>query len=736
MIDSSAVPKHKEETPGIVSSPDPIKRFGPPQERIDKETVLGCLNFRTYFELELGDIGPAAGGGWTKNRLCPFHEEKTGSFGVNINTGQFKCFGCGVKGDIFEFQQKRHSQTFSEAIKALAYFAGVTASTPFNKQDHKLKKKPKQNDQAQRLWDSLKAGYNSSAVYNLLVHRRKINNDFIMDRFFNGVLRSICHKGREAVAVPFTSLEGKVLAVQCLSVNQTAFDGPSKANKVFTGGSYAGRECFFQCGAEIYAADTIALTESVIDALSGAECLPDVCWLALGGSTYFKKTAALKPYADQEKKIVCFFDNDDAGEKAVKNVVKALGEKTLSVVWPEGSPAGHDVNGILKDEYHQMVIDMVDGAVPCRKETERKKIFPPQGPESTSFKKNVITCPPSREFILTCNGVGLLPKGVVGVITATGGVGKTFFLFSLGVTLASGGRFGPIEAAEPQKTLIVCGEDDQDEMNRRLWNITGGAFPDILYGTSTVGEVGPLMELNGNKPIRAAGFTWLEETIRLYPGLNVLILDPKSRFYGLDENNNDHATQWIQCLEYLSKEYGINILFAHHTSKQDGGRISQNMSRGAGSIVDGSRWQAGMIRMDQETADRHGIHNPRAYVAFDVPKNNYSPDMDGRIYFKRNGFGVLEYVDFKQGRLETLGKILFELLVDDSKRYTCSELIKAPAGKNIAMVMKTTYSSFARSKDMELVIQWLIDKGFLKRELSNPGRHAKEVLVPLIVEKS
>ncbi|ACN17849.1 replicative DNA helicase [Desulforapulum autotrophicum HRM2] len=362
--------------------------------------------------------------------------------------------------------------------------------------------------------------------------------------------------------------------------------------------------------------------------------------------------------------------------------------------------------------------------------------FPPQGPGSTSFKKNVIACPPSREFILTCNGVGFLPKKTVGVITATGGTGKTFFLFSLGATLAAGGSLGPIKAPRPTKTLIICGEDDQDEINRRMWNITGGNFPELLYGASTVGEVGPLMELDGNRPRRAPGFKWLEETIRLYDGLEVLIIDPKSRFYGLDENNNDHATQWIQCLEYLSKEYNLNILFAHHTSKQDGGKISQNMSRGASAIVDGCRWQAGMVRMDQETADRYGIDNPRGYVALDVPKSNYAADMNGQIYFKRGNSGVLEYVDFKQGRLELLGGTLFDLLVDDPKRYTYSELVATPAGKDICQDIKTNHSNFARSKDMEPVIKWLMDEGLLRKEFTNPGRNAKEVLVPVTGERS
>jgi DNA primase len=57
--------------------------------------------------------------------LCPFHGEKTPSFHVHPEEGYFKCFGCGVAGDVIAFVQKLENLTFPDAIRVLATKAGV-----------------------------------------------------------------------------------------------------------------------------------------------------------------------------------------------------------------------------------------------------------------------------------------------------------------------------------------------------------------------------------------------------------------------------------------------------------------------------------------------------------------------------------------------------------------------------------------------------------------------------------
>ena len=57
--------------------------------------------------------------------LCPFHQEKTPSFGVTPDRGTFKCFGCGEGGDAITFVEKKENVDFVGAIEWLADRFGV-----------------------------------------------------------------------------------------------------------------------------------------------------------------------------------------------------------------------------------------------------------------------------------------------------------------------------------------------------------------------------------------------------------------------------------------------------------------------------------------------------------------------------------------------------------------------------------------------------------------------------------
>jgi DNA primase len=73
--------------------------------------------------------------GTTYKGLCPFHGEKTPSFTVTPSRESWKCFGCGLGGDVFSFVMQRDSVPFSEALRTLAAKAGVEIDERTKRED-------------------------------------------------------------------------------------------------------------------------------------------------------------------------------------------------------------------------------------------------------------------------------------------------------------------------------------------------------------------------------------------------------------------------------------------------------------------------------------------------------------------------------------------------------------------------------------------------------------------------
>ncbi len=57
--------------------------------------------------------------------LCPFHDERTPSFGIDPIEKLYHCFGCGEGGDVFKFVMETEGLDFQSALESLAERAGV-----------------------------------------------------------------------------------------------------------------------------------------------------------------------------------------------------------------------------------------------------------------------------------------------------------------------------------------------------------------------------------------------------------------------------------------------------------------------------------------------------------------------------------------------------------------------------------------------------------------------------------
>ncbi len=85
------------------------------------QTIKDKLDVVTFLKGYL-ELTPA---GKNFKARCPFHNEKTPSFMISPDRQSWRCFGCGVGGDVFSFIMKYENMEFGEALKVLAEKAGV-----------------------------------------------------------------------------------------------------------------------------------------------------------------------------------------------------------------------------------------------------------------------------------------------------------------------------------------------------------------------------------------------------------------------------------------------------------------------------------------------------------------------------------------------------------------------------------------------------------------------------------
>ena len=442
-----------------------------------------------------------------------------------------------------------------------------------------------------------------------------------------------------------------------------------------------------------------------------------------------------------DKNIIIVQDNDSAGKQKADKAAFELSwidplkrefyiRTTLKVLEPFGDSPGYDVSDWFDDGGTPSELKKIIEATPIYKLPAEEnsanplKDFPPLTPEQTAV--NITEKPPDPESIINYNGRALLTLGIVGAVLAAGGVGKTYFLMLLAYYLSKGDSFGPLRAAKKEgfEVLMLCAEDPQSEIDRRLWAISNQSpcIQPKLHITSVMGRLGPLMRLANGNPERAPAWVWLDKTIENHKNLALLILDTKSRLYGLDENSNDHAAQWIACLETLAQKHNITILFSHHVSKNavSRGGIDAANSRGASAITDNCRWVAGMTELSKNSAERYGIENPRDFIEFDVPKTNYSAKLPAKFIFKRTENGSLQYAALESERRDKISEMFIEAIKASSDKYSRSEIERGTNGADeILIAMKAGFPEFKKTQFSKLIDEQLQVRSLIEKEIKS-----------------
>jgi len=254
---------------------------------------------------------------------------------------------------------------------------------------------------------------------------------------------------------------------------------------------------------------------------------------------------------------------------------------------------------------------------------------------------------PPRNWVLK----GMLLRGFVSALVAPGGVGKSQFINSVGVSISSAIDFLNLGVDHQANVLILNNEDSQEELQMRVsgickrHNIEFSQITNSLFMRSGYSE--PLIlaeEVNGT----VMATSQKNELINLIKKNNiaVLMIDPFVSIHTTEENKNSEMDKVIGILKQAAKETNTAILLVHHTrktgtdSEAHAGDIES--SRGAKAVTDACRVGLTLAKMSRKSADKMEIDFSigKSLFRLDEAKQNYAQNEEYSSWFKMAGVQI------------------------------------------------------------------------------------------------
>ncbi|MBT8521125.1 AAA family ATPase [Polynucleobacter paneuropaeus] len=263
------------------------------------------------------------------------------------------------------------------------------------------------------------------------------------------------------------------------------------------------------------------------------------------------------------------------------------------------------------------------------------------------------TLPPKRDWVIQ----DFLPSKIVAAVIAAGGTGKSYLAMHIAVCVASGtplfGRHRPRSAA---KVVFISGEDDQNELQRRLHKVVAGLSPQARHLVNQnlqfidLADSFELFTERNNKGeidiTKIPGLICEQVINQIGSDIGLVIVDPVARFRGGEENLAADATRFVQALQQIRDQLNTSVLCLHHVNKGAGTGGNQNNARGSSAFIDGVRlvFQLNAL-LEPEIRKSYG--NPLAFpplLTLQSVKSNYGKPAEPMILARRDD-GSLELFD-------------------------------------------------------------------------------------------
>jgi len=307
----------------------------------------------------------------------------------------------------------------------------------------------------------------------------------------------------------------------------------------------------------------------------------------------------------------------------------------------------------------------------------------------------------------------VLVRDCVGVITAPGGVGKTFIALQMGVSMATGipwlGKFAPSSVG---RVALISAETDTKTFQRRLHSVVahhkqmgewsedaGRAIRENLWLIGIPPEEPVhLLFMDGKGRVRKEEEVVekiIEQVGNLKPDL--IFLDTRNLFCGGDENSAPVAGAFMRALSEIRTRTGArNLIVLDHANKSSSAdesmALSQNASAGSVQFINNAKWQMAMAVAKRIGNKEVPPNQARDYVRCAVPKNNDGPQPEDFLLLRGEG-GVLRFV--------TEGEVLGRMApLAEEERKSLVKALNALIAKNGGEAIPST--QILRGKDHEL----------------------------------
>src|SRR5574344_529828 len=255
---------------------------------------------------------------------CPFHkegQERKPSFGINKNTGECHCFGCGWSGTLSEMISncfgKDDFGAYGNKWLIRNFLSIAVESRPDIDVDFCRRKKIT-SETKKYISEQELDSYRYTHPY---MYKRKLTDE-IIDLFDIGY-----DKSTDCITFPNRDINGNCLFIARRSVKTKFFNYPQDVEKPV----YGLYECNI-CAKTIknWFPDEIIICESMLDALT--------CWVygkyavALNGTGNENQFKTLRNMPN--RKFILATDMDEAGLKARERIRQSLGNKLVTeYVW-------------------------------------------------------------------------------------------------------------------------------------------------------------------------------------------------------------------------------------------------------------------------------------------------------------------------------------------------------------------------------------------------------------------